>query len=359
MKLAYVCADRGISLQGTKGASAHLRNLTTALVHTGHEVTVLCARLDGPNPPPAGARILELPPAAGPDWHATTFSTAGVEAVLERYSLDGGAARPAAQRLRLPYALEVNAPLVEEAARFRGLTELETWRRREREQIAGAGRVIAVSDAVRRHAIACGATPERVTVVPNGVDLDRFAGEVANPRRELGLDGSKVVGFAGSLKPWHGVARLLEAAQQLPSDYALLVVGEGPELEALRGAAGERVIFTGAVPEAEVPRYLAAMDIAVAPYEPLEDFYFSPLKIAEYLAAGLPVVATAQGDVPELVGEAGLLVPPGDTAALAGAIRRLGDDAELRRRCGLAARRLAAGRSWEAVAERVAGVLAS
>lgn len=357
MRIAYVCADRGIPLRGTKGASGHLRNLAAALVRSGHQVVLACTRLDGPNPPPDGADVEQVPPEAGPDWFGALFRSHRVEAVLERYSLETGAALPAATELALPYALEVNAPLVDEAARFRGLANVESWTARERSALSAAPRVIAVSGAVRRHAIASGAAPDNVTVIANGVDLGRYGGDLASPRHELGLDGRVVVGFAGSLKPWHGVARLVDAVRRLPDEYALLVVGEGPDLETLRASASDRIVFTGAVPQAEVPRHLAAMDIAAAPFEPQEDFYFSPLKIPEYLAAGLPVVATDQGDLPDLVGDAGLIVPPGDTEALAAAIARLGADPELRRRCADAARARAATMSWDAAAERVAEVL--
>jgi glycosyltransferase involved in cell wall biosynthesis len=358
LRLAYVCADRGIPVRGTKGASAHLRNLTAALVRAGHHVVLACARLEGPNPPPAGAGLIQLPPGGGPDSYQELFEREAVDAVLERYSLDSGPARPAAEALGLPYALEVNAPLVDEAVRYRGLTDVESWRVRERAAISGAGRIIAVSTGVRQHVVECGAAPDSVAVIPNGADLARPPGELPDLRRELGLGGRLVVGFVGSLKPWHGVARLVDAMRGLPAEWALLVVGESAALETLRQAANGRAVFTGGVAQADVPLYLRAMDIAVAPFEPVDGFYFSPLKIAEYLAAGLPVVATSQGDVPAMVGDAGLLVPPGDTGALAGAIRRLGENPELRRRCGAAARARAAGMSWDAVAERVVRVLA-
>lgn len=348
-----MCADRGIPLLGTKGASGHLRNLAAAICRDGHSVLLACARLDGPNPPPAGAELLEVPNDATANWYREVFTSHAVEAVLERYSLDTEAARPAAAAGGLPYALEVNAPLVDEAARFRGLTDVEAWRSRERSAISSADHVIAVSTGVRNHVLANGAAPERVTVIPNGVDLDRYQRDFPEVRGELGLEGRLVIGFVGSLKPWHGVRRLVEALRRLPDEYALLVVGEGPELEALRAEADGRAIFTGGVPHAEVPRYLKAMDIGVAPFEPLAGFYFSPLKIAEYMAAALPVVATSQGDIPAMVGGAGVLVPPGDTEALAGAIQRLATDPELRRHCGEVARTRAATMSWDAVARRV------
>src|SRR5690606_35992876 len=94
--------------------------------------------------------------------------------------------------------------------------------------------------------------------------------------------------------------------------------------------------LAGAVEPAEVPAWLARMDIAVAPYHGDQPFYFSPLKIYEYMAAGLPVVASDVGDLAALVrhGETGLLCPPGDPPALAAALARLAGDPAAARRMG-------------------------
>jgi glycosyltransferase involved in cell wall biosynthesis len=158
------------------------------------------------------------------------------------------------------------------------------------------------------------------------------------------------------------VIDLVNAFAVLPTDSRLLIVGDGPERGAIEGELSrlglqQRVVLTGAVPHAKVPSYLAAMDIGVAPYREQPDFYFSPLKVVEYLAAALPVVATAQGDLAALVGEAGLLVPPGSIPALQAALARLVDDPNLRTRMSQAARLRAAGLTWDGVAQSVEGVL--
>jgi glycosyltransferase involved in cell wall biosynthesis len=156
---------------------------------------------------------------------------------------------------------------------------------------------------------------------------------------------------------------LIDAAAGLPVGYVLLVVGSGPERERLEAQVGERglggrVIFAGAVPHADIPAYLDAMDVAVAPFAPMNGFYFSPLKVNEYMAAELPVVASRQGDIPKLLGSSGLLVEPGDASALRAALLRLGEDAELRARLGDAGRAHVASRSWTAVAAVVERLLA-
>ena len=118
----------------------------------------------------------------------------------------------------------------------------------------------------------------------------------------------------------------------------------------------EAALFTGAVAPHQVPGLLASMDVAVAPYPKLANFYFSPLKVYEYMAAGLPVVASRIGQLTQVLRheETGLLCPPGDAAALAAALERLRCDPALRKRLGAAARATALKKhTWDAVARRI------
>jgi glycosyltransferase involved in cell wall biosynthesis len=337
VRVGYVCADQGISVRGVKGASAHLRSLSGALARRGHEVMVACRRLDGPNAVPDGVTTVAFDSAPTPPALRDLFIRFGTEVVLERHSLQGGSARLAATELDLPYLLEVNAPLADEAARYRGLQDVELWRRREAEEFRAAQQILTVSTAMRDHVLAAGADLANVIVVPNGVDVARFAGRHGLFRLRAGLAGRYVVGFTGSLKAWHGIDTLLAAFAGLDEGAVLLIVGDGPERSRLQRLADdlgirERTLFVGAVPHGEVPEWLGAMDVGVAPYAFQPVFYFSPLKIAEYLAAGLPVVATEQGDIPRQVGDAGLLVPPGDAEALRRALETLRVDPALRHR---------------------------
>lgn len=364
MRVLYLCADRGIASGGSKGASAHLRNLGAALVRRGHDVLLACRRTDGGNPLDPGIELRRLPSeeAEHADWLEGAIRDWGAEVVLERYSLSSGPAGVACRATGLPLVLEVNAPLVDEAARHRGLADVDAWREWEREVLGAADALVAVSRAVAEHAIASGVASDRVVVVPNGVDLERFRGVSGEAvRTRLGLGSAPVVGFCGSLKPWHGVDDLVVAAARLPAEVRLLVVGDGPERQALEalaaglGLAG-RAVFTGAVPEAAVSEHLAAFDVAVAPYAPMTGFYFSPLKVVEYLAAGRAAVASAQGELLDL-GDALVTVPAGDVAALTAALRRLLTDAEARRLLELRAAAAASTRSWLGVVERLEPIL--
>src|SRR5437899_7691933 len=170
MRIAYVCADPGISPLGDKGASVHLRSLAGALARRGNTVTLLCTRLDGANTLPPDVMLAQLPNGAPAqllrDWR--------IEVVLERYSLGGDKVGESCRTLGIAHVLEVNAPLVDEAARYRGLQDLAVWRAREGSVLRAADAVVAVSPAIRAHAIRCGVAPDHAMGVHNGVDLGRF-----------------------------------------------------------------------------------------------------------------------------------------------------------------------------------------
>ena len=125
----------------------------------------------------------------------------------------------------------------------------------------------------------------------------------------------------------------------------LLVVGDGPErplLERMVAAAGygDRLECVGAVSHHHVPEQLARMHVGLAPYPELEPFYFSPLKVFEYMAGGAAVVASDVGQISSLIdhGENGLLCPPEDTQTLSEELFRLAADESLRHRLAVAGR---------------------
>jgi starch synthase len=349
MRVAYICADRGVPIFGGKGASIHVRELTRALHALGHDVRIASPRRGGERPAGFDVPVDEQLPA---DFEP--------DAIYERYSLNTTAGLRAAEQRRIPLLLEVNAPLADEQERYRRLEDADAARRVERRLIRSATRLIAVSSGIERWLVDAGADPERITVIPNGVDTERFRPrDGAAVRARLGLNDRRVVGFAGSLKPWHDVATLIRALALLPLRPHLLVVGDGPERERLEhqaARAGVAAVFTGAIAHAHVPAHIAALDVAVAPYAADDGFYFSPLKLVEYLAAERPVAAADVGDIRHCVrhGETGCLYTPGDADALAAAIGDLLHDR------GRAAAMAAAGRAhvcaehtWEANARAI------
>ena len=385
MRIAYLCGDLGIPVFGTKGAAVHVRELCRALDRLGHELLILTPRRGGEAPPGFDVRVHEIAAeengaSAGQDARALAYANVlrrqalplldefRPDVLYERYSLCGTAGTGLAAELRVPLVLEVNAPLSDEHAAHRGLALAETARRLERAVLRAADRVVAVSPWLARWLVDLGVPSDRIAVLPNGVDPARFAaptGAAEAVRVELGLLGRPVVGFVGTLKPWHDVATLVRALARLGRNGvapALLVVGDGPErarLEELARAESVDARFAGPVLHEEVPAYLAAADVAVAPYARADGFYFSPLKLVEYLASGRPVVAADVGELRHCVrpGETGLLYPPGDADALAGAIRELLADPVRAERLGRAGREhVREEHTWERNARAVAAL---
>ena len=368
MRLLYICNDFGIRPDGTKGASIHLRAITGALCHRGHDVWLV-----SPHPGPgAGHPVRALVKADGGDYRAVprrlkrwlaerdcdtacalqlrpllfnewaldraraVAADHAIDAVIERLALCSTLGADLARALDVPLIIEANAVLSQEARAFRSVHDDGLVSAIERKTLQAADAVTAVSEPLARQLSGLGVADHRITVVPNGVDVDMFTrvtdDEVASARDALGLWGRQVVGFAGSVKPWHGVDDLIAAfariAPRVP-DASLLVVGDGPMLETLRIQAREleladRVVFTGAVPHSRMAVLVNLMDVAVAPFRPLSSFYFSPIKLFEYMAGGALVVASDLGQIAEVIehGRSGLLYRAGDVDRLAETLAR-------------------------------------
>jgi glycosyltransferase involved in cell wall biosynthesis len=341
MRLLFLCCDPGIPVLGHKGASVHVRELATALSRFGADVAIASPRTE-----PAGD-VLDAPiglmplPLATPKASKQELCVSleaqrmavleaarsfAADAIYERCSLFGAAGIAAAEALGIPHVLEVNAPLREEARRFRTLPHPDLAAEIEQQVFRKTGRILAVSRALRGWLEQEAVEPERIEVVPNAVTPARFG-----PRRGR-RDDRFVVGFCGSLKPWHGIEVLLEASAIAFSEepaMRLEVVGSGP-LEHLLGSASlpsGSLRAHGPLSHAEAIERLRSWDVGLAPYLPLEDFYFSPLKLVEYMAAGLCTVASDIGDIPALLGDGrGVVVPAGDARQLASALVELARD---------------------------------
>jgi glycosyltransferase involved in cell wall biosynthesis len=292
------------------------------------------------------------------------WSRTDVAFVWQRHELFQGAGLRLARTLGVPSVLFVPAVQVQEAEQWG--TRRPGWgrwleRRAERPSLLAADVVACGTDAVAEQVLRAGVRERRVLVTPTGVDLAAFA-QPPDPtplRRRLGLEGRFAVGWVGSFRPFHALEQVVEATSTV-SGATLVVVGDGPErgrIERLARGLDVPATFTGTVPHHQLPAYLAAMDAAVLLAPRGAPFHYSPLKLAEYLAAGLPVVAPAVGQLAERLtdGVDAILVPPHDVAALSAALRRLRDDPEERARLGKGARAAAqAGWSWEHQVQRVA-----
>ena len=276
--------------------------------------------------------------------------------VYERHALHCDAGLRAARALDRPLLLEVNSPMCEEMAKLGALRFPRLAARTERRVLGGATRVLAVSEVLRQRLLAAGAAPERTVVVRNGADPARF-GDAARAagrahRVTAGLpDDAFVVGFVGYLRAWHRLDAVVDAMGEAGLGHIhLWVVGDGPALAELRAGAdarglGGRLRTFGAVPGADVPALVCAFDAAVIPA--IND-YASPLKLFDYLAAGVPTVVPDQPNLRELLtdGADGLLCPAGDADALADRLRRLARDPAAAVALGAAGRRTLLDHDW-------------
>jgi glycosyltransferase involved in cell wall biosynthesis len=410
MRILYVCSDFGIPVYGHKGASIHLRSVARALSDLGHDVRILSPSTERQANRDFAVPVVSLPAnplhvemarslrkadkwlQTMPSGHqarisqetrnllynSTVASAREVlggwepDVVYERYSLFAYGGMELARSFGVPHLLEVNAPLVVEQQRARGLHLHDVALEIEQRIWRGTDAFLGVSQELTDLARSVGVAADHLHVVPNGIDPRPYADAArarGHWRQQLQLGEGPVIGFVGSLKSWHGTDVLLQAfaamARQQPT-CSLLYVGNGPMRETLQSLAAdrgltERVRFTGAVDHARVPELLAAMDIAVAPYLPTEDFYFSPIKVYEYLAAQLPVIASDIGQISAMIHN-GQVLPcvAGDVGSLRRALEGVLANPQAARACaqrGTAS--VLAERTWAANAERIVQLASS
>jgi glycosyltransferase involved in cell wall biosynthesis len=376
-RLLYVSADPGVPVLGHKGASVHVRELVTAFAAEGASVAVASPRIHPEGDSlDARANLVEITPIVAKRHPSAASLRAAIDeqardltriaerleasAIYERYSLHSRAGADAAAALGLPYVLEVNAPLRDEARRFRSLAYPDIASETEARVYERADRIFAVSTPLQALLRREGVDPAKLEVLPNAVTPAKFPPHRARP--------GFTVGFAGSLKAWHGIEVLADAVDAAAADVPdlrLEVVGDGPVAPVLNRVelSPERFTRYGARSHTETLRVLASWHVGVAPYVAASPtFYFSPLKVVEYMAAGACPVASDLGEIRSLLGEGerGVLVPPGDRAALASALVELAADRGRAARLGARARAYAHGSlSWRRNARRALDCLRS
>jgi len=366
------------------GQEVHITELVRALRGLGHEVRVVSP---GGDEPESGTSEMGGHRAGLARWRALlpdrllplaafcydqVFSRQVVrkaaklqaDVLYERHALRNRVGVRAARRLGIPLLLEVNAPLAREEAAFGRVRRLEVELERELETLRSADAVLVVTGVLKRILADDGLPEERIHVIPNGVAPDRFLTPAdLRVREELGLMQRLVLGFVGFPRPWHGLERVVQvlaAADSGPlSDAVLLIAGEGPALEPLLRQAREagltdRVIVRGVLSREEVPAFIDSFDIALQPHATA---YASPLKLFEYLARGVAVIAPKQPNLEEVLvhGQSALLFDPALPEAFAGALVRLAGNRDLRERIAAGGRRrlLEGGFTWTQNAERV------
>jgi glycosyltransferase involved in cell wall biosynthesis len=284
------------------------------------------------------------------------------DVVIERYYNFGGEGVLAARRLDVPAVLEVNAPIVDYPGSFKTTIDhallVEPFRR-WRDRLARLTDLFVTPSVTM---LPAWIDRGRVLEAEWGADTDRFKPGRSEPAPFAGEPGRIWTVFAGAFRAWHGAVHLPAALGRLhrAGEHRLgaVLVGDGPERPAAeRAAAGTPAIqFVGRIPHQELARYLSHADIGVAPFDPARHpplqlgFFWSPLKIFEYMAAGLPVVAPRLPRLAQLIehDREGLLYDPTDPHGLDTALVALTNPAR-RQQLGAAARERAVREfSWDA-----------
>lgn len=275
----------------------------------------------------------------------------GIDFIYQRYSMNNFSGLVLSRILGIPMVLEANNSEVVMRTKFSRLAFPFLARTLERLILLSADLVVTVSECNRQTFLSLGVPADRIHVLPNAVDPDKFSplrGD-GGLRKSLGLEGKLAIGFVGLFYPWHGVTHLAKAfvqvAGRIPEAH-LVLVGDGddrPNVEAILADAGieDRVTLIGMIPHEQVPLYLNAMDIVVSPHAPWNEFFGSPIKLFEYMSAARAIVASDIGQIGQIIrdGHNGLLFTAGDDGALSKAIIRLCHDERLRKKLGQAARK--------------------
>ena len=236
-----------------------------------------------------------------------------------------------ANQLGVPSVLFVDAPYVWESGKW-GMSRMGwKWFAEKRGDFfpcKEADLVLAVSEEVKNAVIDLGVREDKVLITPCTVSSDRFDPAKAQQKRiELGLSENFVIGWVGSFRKFHNLDLLIDAFQKVAAmspQAKLLLIGDGAERERIESRVADygiqdRVIFTGMIPNNDVPDYIGSLDVAVLPSFSTDGFHYSPLKLREFFAAGVPVIASAVGEVQQVIEASGggWLVPPGETDSIA------------------------------------------
>jgi len=366
-------------IRSRDGQYVHLREMVDAFTASGHEIHLVGPHIAEQGSFGQGGTLTAWVRRTMPGWFGESVELlyavwAGLRLLLtilmrrpdfvyERFNLFSPSGVVVCRLLRVPLVLEINAPLLEERIANGGITlraiarwsQLLTWR--------WATLCCPVSAVLAGIVGKAGVPVDRIMVRHNGIDPSRFHSDRSreDAKRRLGLEGQCVMGFVGFLRDWHRVDRIIDvmATHALPVTSHLVIAGDGPALEGLKAQAerlglADRVTFLGLVHWSKVPDLLACFDIAL---QPAVTSYASPLKLIEYLASGLAILAPNQDNIRELIkhGVNGWIFNDDSSESLASELGLLCRDSELRSVLRRGARDSidAMGLTWEKNAEAV------
>ncbi|MHB2147451.1 glycosyltransferase family 4 protein [Calditrichota bacterium LG25] len=268
--------------------------------------------------------------------------------IYDRYAHFSFAALWAAKKNNLPLILEVNSPYSIQKRQWEKLYFPWLSQYGEKKIFNAAPHIIVVSTPLKKIVMDYGVPEEKITVLPNGTDPERFNPDIDDRslRKKLNLTGKIVLGFVGILRRWHNIDQLITVLEELNLprlNSAMIFLGDGPSYQELVEFNREKgheawIRFLGRIPHSEIQQYIAMMDVAISPHATP---YSSPMKILEYMAMEKAILAPDMENIRDILrdGENALLFKPDDARSLKEKLLLLIQNEDLRRRLGKTARR--------------------
>ena len=376
-RVTYIRSDFWLKQSSPNGAVAHTEGVVNSLVKLGYDVDVISTY------PMSFIKQYHSFQTCTPDGWTTGISeleemeynrqlfdflkrtNEKPDIVYQRYGRNNYAGLMYARYLGVPFVLEYNGSEIwmsrnwMRPLRFESMTEeIESC------VLTHADLVVGNAEAFRKELLSRGVERNRILIIPNGVDPDRFNPSILGTeiRKKLGIKNQEiVVSFVGSFGPWHGaeiLAKTIPVVTSRNPNVKYLFVGDGGRLNAVKEivsdcGVSDRVLFVGFVDRSIVSEYLGASDILVSPQVPNPDgtpFFGSPTKLFEYMSMGKAIIASDLDQIGSLLTsqENAILISPGSVSQLADAILALANDPVLRARLGSSARDAVVGNySWD------------
>ncbi len=388
MKILYYSPHPHLNLSDPAGYGTHMREMIKAFRAMGHEVKVVVMggtepRTEAAAPKPSmfkslakrfiptrrwqtlkDKQLIEFDDDAY-DQLVEEIKDFQPDMVYERGNYMQVSGVNAANRQKVMHFLEMNSPYVEEKLDLEGESNmLDVARQKEAWQLSKSNHVVVVSSSLKEyfiheHKVFGG----KVSVLPNAIDPEKVnpsADKIAAVKQQYGMEGKTVLGWVGSIQPWHGVETLIDAFAKLAAkekDTHLLIVGSGETIaemqeKAASKACSDRIHFTGYIPHKDVFAHIGAMDICILPNT---KWYCSPIKIFEYGIMEKAIIASNHAAVLDVMnpGKDGLVIDPTEEA-LVEAMENLVQNPELQKKLAMTfAKKVRLDHTWEANAKRV------
>lgn len=395
MKIIFVNSSFGIPVEGNTGGAISIREQINAFKSLGHQIILIASAVKTKdfNIKNKALRYIYLGmvtvKGALFGWAIGTYrllynvklfyiikskiKKERPDFIYERYSIYGIAGLMIARKETIPFILNYESPIIYEITNFGKLRFPGIARKIESKLLLKANAIVVQTNILKDYLVAKGVDKGKIFAIPNGVNVNKFNPSLYDGniiKDKYALRDKVVVGLSGNFRPWHGLDVLVKAALlalREKNNLHFLLVGHGQrDIRVLLknfirdNNIEDNVTITGNIQYDEIPLYISAMDIAVAPFlkqttAKSEFFYGTSLKIFEYMAMEKPIITSRIGEIPKFIndGETGLLTVPGDPVDLKDKILMLCKDERLCKDLGRNAGKAAIKKyTWEEKARR-------